>query len=298
MQNPPIAQQILAAARTVLKPLVRWMMAHGIKYQDMSELLKLVYLDAGRHALDRAGNRVTISAVSLATGIHRKDVAQLIEEPEPAVDPQPAVEAQVFTRWLTARHLRTGDGQPRRLPRTAASGKYSFERLARSVTTDVHPRAVLDSLLRLGMVAVDDDDHVRLLVEQFVPSRESEHLIAFLRDNVRDHLAAAVSNAEGRSPRFLEQSIFANGLPETSLEPLHQQAREIWGELMRRFVPLAQQHVLHATDAQKEEAASATEAPHRLRFGVFFYAEPERVSTASGAIRISRKRKADHATRE
>ena len=57
--------------------------------------------------------------------------------------------------------------------------------------------------MRLGLAHIDPQtDGVSLLQQGFVPKGDWQRMLAFLRDNVSDHLHAAVGNA-GRSVESL-----------------------------------------------------------------------------------------------
>ena len=78
-------------------------------------------------------------------------------------------------------------------------GGPSFESLARRASRgNVHHLAILDELVRLNMVA-EVDGRAELAAAGFVPSGGLKEMLAFLGDNTRDHLLAAVSNTLGAS---------------------------------------------------------------------------------------------------
>lgn len=263
---------LLHALRTLLRPIVRLSLSQGVRHQQMVEVLKAVYLDVAHEELSRDGGRPpSASLVSIATGLHRKDVARLSMESIPQPEDHDAVEARVFTRWLSEPGCLDASGKPRSLPRVATGNEMSFERLARGVTSDVHPRSVLAALVHLGLAELDTDDHVRLLVERFVPAGDADRMLGFLRDNGHDHLAAAVHNFQGRLPPLLEQSLHAEGLSDASVDRLHTEAREVWARLVRECAPLAER--LMARDAAR--MAAQPELARRVRIGMYFNAGPE-----------------------
>ena len=272
LQPTALQRHVLATLRVLLRPIVRLSIAHGVKFQQLSELLKVVLLDVAESDLRAEGRRANASLLSVVTGLHRKDVNRLLRqrgEPEPAAEP--SIESQVFTRWITDPAYLDAVGRPRPLARIATPGlpDGSFEALARGVTSDVHPRAIFDSLMRLGMVALDERDRVTLLTERFVPSSELAQMLGFVRDNNHDHLAASVANAMGQAPPFLEQSLFADGLRPESAARLQDQAREAWLRLVREFVPVAERMV-----ANDQARAGVAEASTRVRIGMYFFSEP------------------------
>ena len=259
----------LREAACLMAPLARWLLRNGVSYSAFADLLKTVFVDTARAELERTGVRPTQSALSLLSGVHRKDVRELEAAPRAAGAPPQAVRgvplaSQVFTRWLTDPRLRTRHGKPKKLPRSG--GSASFEGLARALSNDVHPRAVLDELVRLGLVRVEGDDVVPVGTA-FVPSRRLDELTALFSANAADHIAAAVHNLTADAPRYLEQSVFADGLGADSLDHLHACARAAWSQAFATMVAEANERV-------KADAALAPKDQHRMRFGIYFYGEP------------------------
>jgi len=64
-----------------------------------------------------------------------------------------------------------------------------------------------------------------------VPVEDLQSMLAFLGDNGRDHLLAAVSNTLGETPRMLERSVYARGLTLEDCEKIQLLARERWTAL-------------------------------------------------------------------
>jgi hypothetical protein len=285
----------LREAKVLLAPVARWLLRNGVSYNALADLLKPVFVDAARAELERGGVQPTYSALSVLSGVHRKDVRTLADAPhEGASVPARGVPlaSQVFTRWLTDRRYRTRDGAPRALPRSGAG--VTFESLSRELSLDVHPRTVMDELLRLGLVTLEDDVLVPLQAS-FVPSRRLDELTALFSSNAADHMAAAVHNLTVDAPRYLEQSVFADGLGAESVDHLHERARAAWSEAFEMMVKEARQCV--AADAKVADGDQ-----QRMRFGVYFYSEPQAVATrpdepAAGAERDAKSARRPRARR-
>jgi hypothetical protein len=261
--NEEHAQLSLREAHGLMVPIVRWLLRHGVSYSAFADLLKGVFVQVAREELSKGGAQPSHSALSVLSGVHRKDVRALADALPHAGTPRNIpLASQLFTRWLTDPAYRGADGQAVSLPRSGA--EPSFESLARQLSTDVHPRTLLDELLRLGLVSIDGDAVVPAATS-FVPAAGLAEMTALFSANAADHLAAAVHNLTETGPSFLEQSIFANGLSEASTQMLAQTARLAW---KRSFDELAAQ----ATERIKADAA--TPDNFRMRYGVYFYSEP------------------------
>ena len=267
------AEVALRASLALMAPVARWLIRNGVQYGAFTSALKTVFLQVAREEIEGSGRRATDSALSILSGVHRKDVRALtaVETPREVKPKSVSLVSQVFTRWVTDARYRNPDGSPRRLARLGEQD--SFEALAREISTDVHPHTVLDELARLRLVKLEDE-HVELLTAAFVPSEDYEELARLLATNTGDHLSAAVHNLTTRQPRFLEQSVFADGLSAESARELSQLARELWADAFQRMV----------TEAQARYEADHEQAPtHRMRFGVYYYSEPLGVDETQAA---------------
>jgi hypothetical protein len=247
----------------LLEPLARLALAQGLTLQTINELMKVALAGAAL----RLDPDASMSQVSVRTGVHRKDLRRLAGRPAPRPTRSPG--SEVFARWLTDPRYLTVRGRPRVLPRTAPPDDGpSFDELAASVTTDVHPRAVLDELLRLALVDIDPRGRIRMVSPAYVPHRDRLRTLALLADNVGDHLDAAVANLEGDGSRFLEQALFSDGLSAESAETFNRATRRAWLSVQADLMPLLQR--LYDTDRSTDAPAD-----HRVRLGVYGYSERE-----------------------
>ena len=264
--SPPPA--VTLAVRHLLRPLVRLLLADGVPYPALAALLKEIYFEVARRDLAPGEKKQTNSQISLITGIHRKDVRRMLEDgaaPE-TLQKETSLASEVFTRWISDPHFLNSRKQPLALARLAsAGGERSFEFLAAGISKDVRARALLDELLRLGMVTVDVRDRVVLNRHAFVPTQGSEEMAFYFGQNAHDHLAAAVHNLLGRDPMFLEQGIFGDQLSQASIDELAELVRKEWRKMVREVVP-------RAAKLDERDAKRGT-TDMRMRFGIYFYAD-------------------------
>ncbi len=255
---------VLTACTQVLRPLVRLALSLGVKHAHLDRLLRDLLMDEARALWQSQGvQKPNISQMAMTSGLNRKDVTARMRQG----DTQPRAEvlpptALVFTQWL---QLAEEDTRLRHLPISTADGSTSFETLARQATRgNVHHRAVLDDLARLGMV-VEQDGQVELVAASFVPSTDLQTLLAFLGSNAGDHLQAAVSNTLARAPRMLERAVYADGLTVEECERVQQLARERWEPQHHEFVHGLTQGI----------ARSGEKGEHRIKIGIYVYHEKD-----------------------
>jgi hypothetical protein len=263
------ADLALADALIVFAPLVRWLLRNGVNYVALAQALKAVFLQEARVELARTGAKCTDSALSVLSGLHRKDVRALAEEEATSEPFTLTPVSKLFTRWVTHPTYREGADAANevieRLPRSGPAP--SFESLAREISNDVHPRTLLEELVRLGLVTVEGE-WVVLAARSFTPTPGDRKAMAIVTANAADHLKAAVHNlTNGPDARFLEQSVFASGLSEDAVVDLAQLARSLWQPAFQTMVAEATRHY---------EADRCTDGPKaRMRFGVYYYQEEQ-----------------------
>jgi hypothetical protein len=250
-----------AACARVMRPLVRLALAMGLKHAQLEEMLRDLLLSEARRLWQEQGvAQPNISQLAITTGLNRKEVTARVRRPQS--DPLPHTEmssaAKTFTRWL-----RLAAERPvlRRLPVAAGNAGLSFEDVARQASRgDVHHRAVLDELVRLGMCE-EQDGFAELKADGFVPSSDLQSTLAFLGDNLRDHANAAVSNTLGGQLPLLERAVFADGLTPEDCDAVHRLARERWAAVHRDLV-----------DALTEAVErSGGQGDQRARIGMYVY---------------------------
>lgn len=247
----------------LLAPVARLCLARGLSFGAAEELLKRAYVAAAREAHGTAAAQRDVSRVSTATGLTRREVTRITNDATTPAVLRPAPATQLFTKWLGSRRLRDKQGRPIALKRQGRAP--SFEALAQSITTDVHPRSLLEELCRLGLAHHDEaSDTVSLLHESFVPRDDRGRLLAFLGSNVGDHLAAAVANVLAAEPPHLEQAVFADELSSESLSKVRKLVSAQWKTLLAALVPELQ--ALIAADAKAGRTAR-----HRVRVGLYSY---------------------------
>ncbi len=264
-QAPAEQTALVEAVRALLVPLARLAVAHGLGHGVVDELLRAAFVAEAHAAHPDLPEHRRVSRISAATGINRREVTRLVGAPPDATPRVRSYPNEVFAHWTTDPVYRDADGRPRRVPRLGPAP--SFESLAQSVTRDMHPRSLLEELLRLGLATHDAaDDSVALAAESFVPRGDRERLHGLLGANVGDHLAAAVANVLAGGGRHFEQALFADGLSAASIDSLRSRVAAHWRSLTDELVPVLEKMI-------EDDARAGLATDHRLRIGLYSYQE-------------------------
>ena len=277
METPPPSQgagtpppSLVTGQRRVLRPLIRLLLASGVTYPFLANLLKSVYVEVAERDFRIQGKRQSDSRINLLTGVHRKDVKRLRGEGygDYTAPGTVSLGAQLVARWTGVAEYQDQRGRPLPLARLASDGgDLSFERLVESVNKDIRSRVVLDEWVRLGVARVDNEDRVCLNVDAFVPEKGYDEKAYYFGRNVGDHLAAAAHNLGGGQPPFLERSVYYDGLSTESVRDLAALAERLGMEALQAVNR-------RAIELQSRDAASG-DATRRINFGVYYFSAPD-----------------------
>lgn len=276
-----IAHPGAQAVQQLLAPLVRWCVTVGIGHGQLNRLSKPLFYEAARKELIRKGQKITDSALSLASGLHKGDIDLFSQANEHVpvtslssghdrINPA----SQVIAHWIASN---LGPLIPLR-------GKNSFDALVKATQEEGAPllstRLILKELERRRLVEVVDKKQVSLISEVGLPAIDQEAAVMHFVGAVRDHLLACLHNIDATTQEstYLEQSLNADGLSEESVAMLHEAARKWWGQALKT---LTAQAISHST-IDKSKGGD-----QRLRIGVYVYGQsmstPEEIPSSSTA---------------
>jgi hypothetical protein len=257
-----------SAMRRILSPLVRASIARGLRYPELIEILKEIYVEVSGKYFRLSNKRLTDSRISLLTGLQRKDVKALrgrVEETDSETSREGSgLLPQVMARWTSGAPFSDPKGIPKPLPRVGET--QSFASLVAEVSRDVHPRTVLDELVRLELAEFNKaNDEITLLQTAFVPSRDEAALLGYFGANLGDHAEIAALNIEAapEAGPFFERAVHYNQLTGQSLDELEALARQLQGEALAKLN--ARSLELQTRDADDPDANG------RFRCGAFIF---------------------------
>lgn len=227
MQN---FQQIFTKALLkILKPLARIALQHSISYGPFSDVVKQAFVHAAYENFSLENRKQTISRVAVLTGLTRK-VVKRIKEGTAAPSYQLARRynraARVITGWRRDPAFLTTRGEPADLPFAGKNEEVSFSMLAKHYSGDIHPRTILDELLRVEAVTKLADGRIRLQKEIYLPHNDKEMKLNILGTDVAHLINTIGHNLEVEPPEaFVQRKVLYDNLPEESLSEVRQHVR-------------------------------------------------------------------------
>ena len=126
--------------RIMLRPVARFALRHSIQLQSFFECTKVVFLEVAKDELERAGAKRTNAGIAAMTGLHRKDVARLIEGDEDRREER-GVLIRIINQWQADSRFTTARNRPRVL--SYGRKDSEFTRLVESVSVDLRPKVMV-----------------------------------------------------------------------------------------------------------------------------------------------------------
>jgi hypothetical protein len=237
-------KQILTKALLLLlKPIVRIALRQSIKVRTLGECLKTVFVKVAVEELERAGELVTISKVSVMTGIQRPEANRLMQSGSEIRSDHDII-TRVIGLWQTAKRYQDKKTESPK----CLDLQTTFAKLVQEVSSDLNPYTVAFELERLG-IAKQSDSQIKLLKSGFDSSPSLEKSYRLLAEDA-DYLFAAVSeniSDKGKLKNLHIKTCFDNISATHEAEirawflkkgaALHAEARDYLGQFDRDITP-------------------------------------------------------------
>lgn len=215
-------QRVLAR---LLKPIAKIMIAYNVTLNAAMDALKRALYDAATSE----NGKVTDSRVSLLTGLHRKDVRRLRDNPSEhgkrsLINPG----SLIVGIWLANAQFQNRNGQPAPLPRQGNDNLAGFNDLVRVSKVDIPVSTLLKAMIEEKVVEYDDNtDQLTLITGAFLATSDDNLKLDAFEKNLTTHLDAASWNLlkdESDNAHF-ERALHVNKLSTSSVDTLEDEAK-------------------------------------------------------------------------
>lgn len=212
-----VKRDLLAGFRRILRPLVRILLRNGVNFLEFAEVAKAAYVEVAAMDFPVADRRMSQSRIAIVTGLSRKEVARVIADEGKDHSVEDESKFNRVIRVLAAWHMDsefTGPyGIPLELEFENDPGKPSFQTLVRKYSGDMPARAMLDELLRVGIVHQDNvTGLLKVLGRTYIPEKLSLESIDHVA-KVVSHLAETLDNnvrTDATQTRLFERTVEAD----------------------------------------------------------------------------------------
>lgn len=210
-----LKKAISSAVIRLLRPLIKILLRNGIPYGAFCELARWVYVDVASREFTIPGRKQTVSRVAIITGLSRKEVSRIKEISGPddlgAADRYNRA-VRVVSGWRKDPRFADDRGIPGVL--SLEEGESSFSSLVKVYSGDVPMRAVLDEMLRAGVVELNGGK-IRLLDKGYIVRKGEIEKVDILGIDVGEFISTIDHNLDDtQAEAFLQRKILYDNIPE------------------------------------------------------------------------------------
>jgi hypothetical protein len=260
-------QSIVSSAIVrLLRPLIRILLRSNVPYGTFADLAKWVYVDVAAREFTLPGKKTSISRTSIITGLSRKEVKRLQQISEPddlGTSERYNRAARVVGGWLKEPRFTDEEGNPKELP--FEDHEVSFSALVKAYSGDVPPRAVLDELLRVGVVKRNTNG-IRLLVRGYIVNSGDVDKLSIMGTDVGELISTIHHNViSNPSDAFLQRKVSYDNIPEN----VHADVKNMIFERGKEFVEIIDRQIARYDRDNNPDLKG--EGRRAAGFGIFYF---------------------------
>lgn len=179
-----------------MRPIVRFLLRHGVTWDEFSEISKDMYVDVARQEYGIQGRPTNNSRVAMMTGLSRREVARvrdrLLEDLESPLERRGNRISQILTGWHVDEEFTDDNGQPIDLPATGPSA--SFSSLLKRYAGDLPHSAIRKEMLQLGLIQKMESGFLRVLRRDYIYTTVDPDIVRQMGVALHDHAATLDHN--------------------------------------------------------------------------------------------------------
>jgi len=198
--------------RALLRPVMRFVVKQRLPIQDVVESIKELLIEAAAQQLELSGETITISRLSVITGMHRRDVSRMRKKVVSA-EPSLSLTGRVIGQWVEDKRFLDKLGKPQLL--SYKGERAGFKKLVGLVSTDVKPATVLSELLDIGAIE-KVGDKVKIVSNVYQVSDNADAGFALLARDTQDLI-------EGVEENILANPVVPNLHARTEFDNIYQE---------------------------------------------------------------------------
>jgi hypothetical protein len=248
-----------------------------MSFKAFLDIAKRAYVEVAATEFRIPGKKQSVSRIALLSGLTRKETQRLLEAP--AANDSEAGErynraARVVAGWVRDTDFCDATGSPRvlALQEGGRRDSASFAELVRRFSGDIPFRAVLDELLRVGVVEKLDDGNIRLKSRAYIPESGDADKLNILGTDVSDLVATIDHNIQhGTADPFFQRKVMYDNVPDEALQEFRRLAGAQAQTLLERLDKWLSQH--------DRDANPKTKGTGRVRTGIGIYYFEEKMES-------------------
>ena len=265
-----ISEVMQTAIVRILSPLIRILLRNGIAYATFADIARKVYVDGGFEEARRQGKKLTVSNISIITGINRKEVKRL-READSYGDDRSLKKlnriARVLAGWQHDAEFLDDKGEPKVLQ--LEGEKASFTRLVRRFSGDMPVVAMLNALIDGNSIKVLDQGEIKLINRNYLPKSDPENKLNILGIDTSELISTIDHNISIVNP---EDAWFQRKASNTYID------NEALPVLRQQFSDQAQQFLEQIDSTLSSHEIKKDEAHSAVSVGIYYYQSDEESS--------------------
>jgi hypothetical protein len=186
-----------------ISALVKYCLKKGLKIHQVDHLIKKEFVFQARDSI----SEWSVASISLATGIYRKEVKDLLSEKNEAKPYLGDLVTRAVGMWLAKKPYCSKIGNP--LPLTYAGGKSKLAQLCNEVSKELNFYTLLKELERTKMIDYDGEK-VLLKSHEYIPQEDVAHAGKILENDLSSLLSTVESNISGNEQNLHLSTSFDN----------------------------------------------------------------------------------------
>jgi hypothetical protein len=172
MISPEARRHLLYALRRALRPIARWLIRTGIRFDEFADLARGVYVESAIRDATAGALIPTRERVAMLCGLTSREIDDYVDHEGrlPHVDPSLMdLAAEVLQKWHSTPEYAGPYGIPLELAFDTPAER-SFCSLVALVDPKSNPRAVLAELIRAGALVRTGEHYFRAVTRSFMMS--------------------------------------------------------------------------------------------------------------------------------
>lgn len=261
-----LKKHVIDSCQYLLRPIVRFLLRHGVTWSEFSEFSKETYVDVARQEYGIDGRPTNNSRVAMLTGLSRREVSRvrdsILDEDASGASRGGNRMAQILTGWHADPEFVGEDGQPKDLQMTGPSGSLSS--LLKRYAGDLPHGAIRKEMRQRGLLQEMDNGAVRVLKRDVVYTNLDPEMVRQMGVALHDHAATLEYNLNDKreaTPRFegLADNISVSANEVTAFQDY----------LEERGLDFLQEVDAWLSNHQVDDPADTSERKIRLGVGVY-----------------------------
>jgi hypothetical protein len=241
-----------------------------MSFKAFLDIAKHAYVEVAATEFGIPGKKQSTSRIALLSGLTRKEVQRLLDAPAANDKDSEAGErynraARVVAGWVRDTDFSDADGNPKVLSlQDGPQNRPTFAELVRRFSGDIPFRAVLDELLRVGVVEKLTDNTIQLKTRAYIPGGGDTDKLNILGTDVSDLVATIDHNLQhGAADPFFQRKVMYDNVPAEALGEFRRLSGAQAQALLERLDKWLSQH--------DRDTHPETTGTGRMRTGIGIY---------------------------